>query len=71
MMALNSSDAEIIPIHVLISILLFFSANSIGIILILIKGLLISCLFSDPVLAINTTSMFLMPMIIFSGFIAN
>ena len=71
MMALNGSEAEIIPIHVLVSILLFLCANSIGIFFVLIKGLLISCLFTDTTLAINATSMFLMPMIIFSGYIAN
>ena len=71
MMALNGTEAKIVPIHALISILLFLSANSLGNYLRFNIGLLISCLFTDTTLAINATSMFLMPMIIFSGYIAN
>ena len=71
MMALNTKTPDLVPIHALIFIILFLCSNSLGIYLSESIGLFIGCLFTDTTLAINATNMFLIPPIIFSGFIAN
>ncbi|KAM3141201.1 hypothetical protein pb186bvf_006586 [Paramecium bursaria] len=63
MMDLNSDSAEIVLIHMFITVILFLCCNSLG--------LMTGCVFKTTQLALDASDMILMPAVIFSGFIAN
>lgn len=63
MVGLNYSDASIVIIHLFIAILSCINGNSIG--------LMAGCICTDIKVVVSVVPLILLPLIVFSGFLAN